>query len=407
MLDLELGFDLSDSTAYADTIQLYNNTRGFRIAGQIGERVSFQSALFENQGFYPLYYKTRADSFLVIPGQGRWKDFENGGFDFSASTGKVAVDLGKGLQASVGHGKYFIGNGYRSMILSDFSFNAPYAELRWQSKNNKWLIVKSLMGLSTLDRLPLGEVPESLFKRKSLSFHYVNYIPVKGVEIGLFESTVWKRFSEDGTEPMPWNAIASIPLSNTVINGFENNDHLTTVGLNVHLHFSEQLRLYGQVVTSNPSADEYAYQIGLISGQLPGGFRIRGEYNFAIANTYQHPSTQDFTHNNDPLAHPLGNGFQEAIGIVDHRIKRWWSMWKVNYQNFYALSTQLERPEMQEKTERFILEAQLGYTMNPRMRWQWLIGARYFTDHPGPGNTPTTWIYGGMRIAIVNKYYDF
>ena len=413
ILDLEWIEDFSDNSAYQDTLRLYNNTRGFRLAGQIGEYVSFQSSLLENQGFYPMYYKTRADSFLVIPGQGRWKPFDNNGFDFSNAFGKVSIDLGKWGIASIGNQRFFIGNGHRSMLLSDGAFNAPYLEWRWIGLEGKLLISKTLMSMQTLQRLPLGEVPESLFKRKSLSFHYINWLPVKGIEIGLFEGVMWERFnSEDGgTQPLPWQSVISIPGSQSAIVGFNDSNNQLILGANLHLHLNEKLRGYGQVVTTNPGNNSFGYQSGIIADELLPGIRFQAEYNIAKATTYEHAdSLQNFSHNNDALAHPLGNDFEEVLFSVDHRIKRFWSTWKFHYQKFHAQDAYFRSIDPKitgGETERFIIDAKIGYTINPKMRWQILSGIRYFSDQPGLGTEETTWFYLGLRMAFLNKYYDF
>ncbi|MGB0425154.1 MAG: hypothetical protein ACPGED_12560, partial [Flavobacteriales bacterium] len=334
VFDLEIGKDLADTTGYSDTIRLYNNTRGFNLAGQIGKKVSFQSSLFENQGFYPSYYKIRVDSMLVIPGQGRWKPFENGGFDFSASTGKVAIEITDNINFSIGHGKFFIGNGYRSLLMSDGVFNAPYAQVIATSKNKKFLLSKTLMGMTSLDRLPLGEVPESLFKRKSFTTHYLNYIPFKGLEIGLFEGIMWNRFNEnEGSTPLPWQAIVSAPISNTLIYGFKDTLQHVVLGANISAHLNEKLQFYGQIVTDNPSKNQFGYQAGFRSAEFIRGMSFRAEYNIVKSETFSHVNPlQAYTHNNDFVAHPLGNNFQEVVLVLDHRINRWWSRWKMNYQ---------------------------------------------------------------------------
>ena len=71
------------------------------------------------------------------------------------------------------------------------------------------------------------------------------------------------------------------------------------------------------------------------------------------------------------------------------------------------LDTEMETFNPHSQTERYVLEGQLGYTMNPKMRWQWILGMRYFDSNSGSPSGKTTWIYFGMRTAIVNKYYDF
>lgn len=410
ILDLELGFDLSDTSAYRDTVQLYNNTRGFRLAGRIGKRVSFQTALFENQSFLPLYLKTYADSLGVIPGRGRWKLFEGAGYDYSASTGKFAVNISDRLDLSIGNGKMFIGNGYRSMLLSDFAFNAAYLKADYHSLDKKWLFSKIHFEMNGLDRLPLGEVPESLLEKKGLGVHYLSYAPNKKVEIGLYEAVVWQRFdSIQGSQNLPWNAFAPVPLLNTAVLGFDNDQHNVLLGLNLHLKWNEHFQTYGQIMLDDLREDEFAFQAGLRFRNLLKGFHAQVEFNKASAGTYSHQlGLQNYAHNNDPLAHPLGNDFEEVVLVLHHEWRRWWSRYQVNYQRTNISSAREEMALPQAAThERWIAEVQMGYTMNPKLRWQWLIGYRYRSGNDLIGQNQSNYLYFGMRTAIVNKYADF
>ena len=64
---------------------------------------------------------------LVVPGQGQWKDYSNGkAFDFAYSSALLDYKAGKFLDFQLGYDKNFIGDGYRSMLLSDNSFNYPF-----------------------------------------------------------------------------------------------------------------------------------------------------------------------------------------------------------------------------------------------------------------------------------------
>lgn len=412
ILDLELGFDLSDSTAYADTVQLYNNTRGLRLAGRIGEKVSFQTALFENQSFLPLYLKNYADSLGVIPGQGRWKLFETVGYDYSASTGKFAVQISDRFDASIGHGKMFIGNGYRSMLLSDFAFNAAYLRADYHSLDKKWLFSKVHFEMNGLNRLPLGEVPESLLEKKALGVHYLSFAPNKKIELGLYEAVVWQRFdSADGSQTLPWNAFTPVPLLNTAVLGLNDDRHNVLLGANAHIKWNKGIQSYAQFIVDDLKNEEYGLQAGLRFRNIFKGLHAQIEYNKASEGVYGHQiGLQNYSHNNDPLAHPLGNDFEELVVIVHHEWKRWWSRYQLNYQHLNrsnSVPNAIDGIPLNTVQERWIGEVQLGYTMNPKLRWQCLMGFRYRSGHQSSGVNETSYLYFGMRTAIVNKYNDF
>ena len=68
----------------------------------------------------------------VVPGQGMAKYnllYQESIMDFYYATGYINYDVNKFFDVQLGHGKHFIGDGYRSMILSDNSFNYPYLKI--------------------------------------------------------------------------------------------------------------------------------------------------------------------------------------------------------------------------------------------------------------------------------------
>jgi hypothetical protein len=178
LFDLMLTVDLADTSAYRDSLRLFNNTRGLIVQGSIGNNLSFQTGVLETQVKLPLYQKYMADSMLVIPGMGRWKVYKTSGYDYSMSFGYLSLKLRPWLHAAWGYGKNFIGHGYRSVLLSDASFSYPYMRASAYALQGKLQYTSIYASLQTLERMPLGEVPESLFKRKAASFHYLSWTPI-------------------------------------------------------------------------------------------------------------------------------------------------------------------------------------------------------------------------------------
>ena len=118
--NLALGYESYDSK------NTFTNTRGFLIDGYIGDKLSFQTSFVENQSVFPNYLdsliKTPTQDY-VIPGQGRGRTYYNDGFDYAKSSGFLSFEASKNFTIQFGHGKHFIGDGYRSLLLSDNSFN--------------------------------------------------------------------------------------------------------------------------------------------------------------------------------------------------------------------------------------------------------------------------------------------
>ena len=70
---------------------------------------------------------------FVLPGQGisrvsSW-DRTTRDLDYAMANGHVSCQQVNILISQFGHGKHFIGDGYRSMLLSDNAFNYPYLKI--------------------------------------------------------------------------------------------------------------------------------------------------------------------------------------------------------------------------------------------------------------------------------------
>ncbi|HRH39012.1 MAG TPA: hypothetical protein PK760_11730, partial [Flavobacteriales bacterium] len=120
VFNLEIGQDRGDRTAYADTNRYIVNSRGVMIAGDIGKKLSFQTVFYETQALVPKYLLSYSYETGVIAGQARTKYKSNNvTLDYAWSQGNVSYSPTTWLNIQFGHGKHFVGHGYRSMLLSD------------------------------------------------------------------------------------------------------------------------------------------------------------------------------------------------------------------------------------------------------------------------------------------------
>ena len=145
LFNFQLGIDRADTTGE----KLYTNTRGFMVRGGIGNKFAFETSFYENQSTFPRYLDSYIatttklfpqpantnENYAVIPGQGRSKPFKKNGYDYAMASGYVSYTPNKYFNFQIGNGKNFIGDGYRSLLLSDNAFNYPYARITTTYKN--------------------------------------------------------------------------------------------------------------------------------------------------------------------------------------------------------------------------------------------------------------------------------
>ena len=108
----------------------FENTRGYIIEGNLGRTISFATSFAENQAIFPNYLDAYIRDKNIVPGQGYARDFKDVGYDYAMSSGYVTYRANKMFAVQFGHGKNFIGDGYRSLLLSDNTFNYPYLKVQ-------------------------------------------------------------------------------------------------------------------------------------------------------------------------------------------------------------------------------------------------------------------------------------
>ena len=106
--------------------RVFLNSKGLTARGRIANHLGFSMYITDNQERGPSFFQERvfANGFSAVPGAGYFKPFKKTAFDYFDARGSVNVDFWKYFKVQFGYDKNFIGNGYRSLFLSDYA--APY-----------------------------------------------------------------------------------------------------------------------------------------------------------------------------------------------------------------------------------------------------------------------------------------
>ncbi len=79
----------------------------------------------------------------------------DGGYDYPLAEGYLSYSPGKYFNIQFGHGKNFIGDGYRSLLMSDNASPYPYFKLNttfWKLKyTNTWMSLRDVKPEVTAD----------------------------------------------------------------------------------------------------------------------------------------------------------------------------------------------------------------------------------------------------------------
>lgn len=303
--------------------QLLNNGRGAEVIGKIGGRVAFTTQVYENQVIAREYTQNTMDSFGVIPGVGFWtKNGWNLG-DYLSARSSVHTNLVNTASdknyvlMSFGHDNQFVGYGYRSLILSNFSPASAY--LRLNSKIGPFTYQNIFRELTTGEGFFSGS---QINEKKYLAAHRgALEFGKTGFELGFNEMIIHHR-SGGG---MDLNYLNPIIFYRSIERDLGSGDN-ALIAFDARWK-KKAFTFYGQllidelnvkkVIQGNHWSNKQAYQLGCyFQPNLPeyGDFVMQVELNSVRPYTYSHwDKYTSYNHYNQALAHPLGSNFREGI----------------------------------------------------------------------------------------------
>jgi hypothetical protein len=325
VLYLGVGHDsrLSEST--------FINTRGIEIRGMIDRKVGFYTFFTDNQAILPSYVHDQVTLNPVIPHEGFWKTFKENGVDFFQARGYIDFSATKHINFQFGHDRTFIGNGYRSLIFSDFA--PPHLFLR---ANVKVWRINYMFQLNHVVSNTTGSTGGSgggskSYPKKYMAFHHASINIGKKLNLGIFESVVFSPSDSTNHNSFELNYLNPVIFYRAIEqqNGSSDNAML---GLDFKWNAVKKISLYGQVVFDEFVLDEiksgdgwwankYALQGGIKYVDVAGisNLDFQVETNIVRPYTYSHNTPSHYSSYRQPLAHPLGANFYELVGIVRYQ----------------------------------------------------------------------------------------
>jgi len=303
-----------------------------------------------------------------------------------------------------------VGHGYRSMLLSDQSFSYPYLRIGSSLLKDKLQISMISATLQNLNRLPRTSATEPLFQRKGATFFVVNYKPVKWLQVGLFEAMIWQVQDTTGNLPFQWMRLNPVPFVNTAVNGLDgvNNGYLGFTG---EVRPAKWGAAYGQLGVDKVQVMKYAYQAGMKFYWWK--FTMRAEYNSAQDFMYRaDPVLQNYSHYNEPLAHPVGAYFNEMLFQLNFRHKRWFARAQFNTITYKDFGHDIFlKPDMlpftinEHKVD--VVKLQAGWIINPVNQMSLFGSILQRVESVGAAKNKTLFVNLGIRTNLRNLYYDF
>ncbi len=374
-----------------------------------------------------------------FPGRGIAEDGGENIFDYPVATGYVNYKPSKYFDLQLGHGQHFIGDGYRSLVLSDNSMPFPYFKLNAKF----WKLDYTVLYTSLRDVRPEVTDAES-FRTKFMTHHYLSWNATKRLTLGVFESVLWQ---DDNQRGFDFNYVNPIIFYQVVELETGSRGGNALLGATIKYKFSDHITGYGQltldelrtgsVLSSDGSfRNKSAYQLGVKWQNALGvnNLMLQAEYNKVRPYTYSHNTiVLNYGNSNQALAHPWGANFYEAIFIARYTKDRWYGIAKAIYgkRGYDVLSNgdnayyggNIYRSENdrirdlgnevgQGNTTTFLFgHLEAGYVINPASRLKVFGQAIYRSTSPEFDNAvvrdeSTLWLNIGIRTDIMNWSFD-
>ena len=428
LLDLQLGKEAVSGT------KTFTNTRGVQLLGHVGNKLSFQTSFYENQAQFVPYIRDFVILNDVVPGQAWARKLGTPTYDYSYVFGNISYAPNKYLQLQAGHDRNFIGDGYRSLLLSDASFAYPYVKLRaslgpfqyhyWVSQYTdlKSPIISQTMGKP--------------YKYSSMS--YLDWAVSNRLNIGLFQAVIWILQDSSGRRSVPWNYMNPLIFLKPIEFSTQSEGNMMS-GLNIRYKINQQHVVYGQLALdefvgkqlraqNGFYGNKYAIQLGYkaIEPFNLKNLHFQTEGNIVRPYTYSHwGSLTNYAQYNQPLAHPRGANFVEWVNLLDYRYQRYYGSMKAIItkvgldEDGKAWGQNVYTPFFQRvndfgntigqglKTDIRHLEMQVGYVVNPRTNLRIYAGYvnRSFVNKKT--DQQTSFFHVGMATMLRNVYFDF
>ncbi len=383
---------------------LYRNTRAVNVKGAIGNYVGFQSSFYETQFNAPVWLDDYRSGYGVLPGETTPKGFGDDGYDIGSVYGSFFVKQSiknTKIQLGFGYDNLFIGDGYRSLFLSDFSLPFLHGSLHLKHKNLEYLhLTASLQNpnFNNVLNIETAQRPSTApYQKKTMTIHYLRWNIAKNVRLGFFEGTIF-RVADSAERNFSLHYINPVPGVNSAIYGL---DHLNNVviGTDISVDWTPSISTYFQWLqdTKNPEGTAILASARFRHPQ----WKFLLEYAHTGSEVLSHrDGRQSYTHYNQSLSHPGGAGIDEFITGAGFR-------WK-NFEAEAELILQKKHQDLDfsisksngERNSHHFYEGTMRYIFNPLTRLQ--IFATYISYHGN--NQREQFFRAGIKTQLRREY---
>jgi len=331
-----------------------------------------------------------------------------------------------------GKGKTFIGDGYRSLLLSDNVAPYPYLKLLTKVWKFNYLCLWNVM--QHYDYL------KQKTQYSLMAAHYLSFKPNKYFTLAFFEAEVYANRDTSGKTIRPeFTYFNPVVFYRPIEYSLGSSDN-AMMGFNIKFQANEHHQFYTQVAIDELNVALLRAKRGWWGNKqaFQGGykwfnmFNIKGlglqlEGNYIRPYTYSHALTlQNYSHLNQPLTHPLGANLIEGISAIRYQNKAWMielfinkiiygtDTGKVNYGGDIFKSYLLNRPgdfgnttAQGLKTDRTNLTLRASYYILPKAYLSLDAGVVIRSNKNAFNTYSFSGVFIGIKTRLVNSYTNY
>jgi hypothetical protein len=414
----------------------YLSSRGVQAGMLIGKTVGLGFAFTENQGSYPQFVNEFVLANInILPGHGNVRNFKDGGYDYAFTDAYLRWAPSAIFSTTLGYGQNFLGEGYRSLFLSDNSFNNPFLQINLNLKKLHYTVLYN--NYQNQDYI----MPDESYQRKWSTMHYLTVKLGKRWHVGVLDAVMWQAEDSSSQRGFDFAYLNPVPFMRPIEFSRGSPDNMM-MGLHAKFLAAGGTYLYTQVMLDDLNIqatrdsgkqhlnNKYSIQLGVKHFGRAGSadLMVRAEYNYARPYMYGHRKPeQSYTHYRQGLAHPLNANFHEGIFQLMANKGRWY----LETTNQFALVgredpatpfndgndlfggeagvRQFGTTTLQGiKNTQLTNQVAVGWILNPR--WNMAVETSLLYKSVTPESMPgqnTLWFRFGLATRLRNMYLDF
>ncbi len=303
-----------------------------------GYRLGFGAVVESNANWKKMFVRAGATGGLASEGSINNNRFEftqnnSSSFAYFQPIVRLSYTPNHIFNFQIGHDKNFIGEGNRSLFLSDFGKPYYFGQIRAKF----WHVEYQMMYQFFNEEYKLSK------RNKFAATHYLSWNISKKINLGVFESVIFQpkdTFLYRGFDVEYLNPVVLFRPQEYAMGSSDN----VLLGASFSIKLKKQT-IYGQLIVDEFLLSEIKAKSGCWANKYGGQLGIKGKFNLKKENlffrveanavrpyTYSHVNLlQNYGNQNTTLSHPYGANFIEILGELKWQKKKWFCKVFMNY----------------------------------------------------------------------------